>query len=362
MCKSTLSNKAIALLKELIKVPSVSREESAVADLLEQYMATESGLPVGRLGNNCWLVAPGYCASRPTLLLNAHCDTVKASASWTRNPFLPTEEGNRIYGLGSNDDGASLVSLLHVFLALQHTEQQYNLIFLASAEEEVSGKNGIEAVLPHLPKIDVAWVGEPTGMRVAIAEKGLVVLDGVAHGKAGHAARNEGVNALYIALEAIDKLRNYTFARQSETLGPIKVTVTNIQAGQGQHNVVPDTCTFVVDVRTTDAYTNQEVVQQLQQLVGPSVELTPRSTRLQPSGIEASHPLLKRIAACCPSAEYFGSPTLSDQALMPFASIKMGPGESSRSHTADEYIETDEIRSAIETYLHVLDGLDLTNE
>jgi len=360
MCNSALSDKAIDLLKEMIQTPSVSRDEKAVADLLEQYMHLESGLPVGRFENNCWLIAPGYCPSKPTLLLNAHCDTVKAAASWSYEPFMATEEGERIYGLGSNDDGASLVSLLHVFLQLKDTDQKYNLIFLASAEEEVSGKNGIEAALPHLPKIDVALVGEPTGMQLAIAEKGLVVLDGTAHGKSGHAARNEGVNALYVALEAIDRLRHYTFEKESATLGPVKITVTNIQAGQGQHNVVPDTCTFIVDVRTTDAYSNEEVVKLLQQVVGPDVELKPRSTRLQPSGISLEHPMVKRIVEQRPQVLLFGSPTLSDQALMSFPSLKMGPGDSARSHTADEYIEKEEIRSAIDIYLHVLDGLDFT--
>jgi len=358
--QTELSDRAIALLKELIQVPSVSRDETAVANLLEEYMHLASGLPVGRIGNNCWLIAPGYCPSRPTLLLNAHCDTVKPAVSWSYDPFKATVEGDCIYGLGANDDGASLVSLLHVFLALKDTPQAYNLIFLASAEEEVSGKNGIELALTQLPKIDVALVGEPTGMRLAIAEKGLVVLDGTAHGKSGHAARNEGVNALYVALEAIEKLRNYSFARESSSLGPIKVTVTNIQAGQGQHNVVPDVCTFIVDVRTTDAYTNQEVVAQLQQLVGPDVELKPRSTRLQPSGISLQHPLVRRIIEHRPDVELFGSPTLSDQALMSFPSLKMGPGESSRSHTANEFISVNEIRSAIAIYLHVLDGLDIT--
>lgn len=360
MCKTDLSQAAIALLKELIQVPSVSRDEAAVSALLEQYMATASGLPVGRHGNNLWLIAPGYCPSKPTLLLNAHIDTVKAAASWSYDPFKATQVGDCIYGLGSNDDGASLVSLLHVFLALKDTEQTYNLIFLASAEEEVSGKNGIEAALPQLPKIDVALVGEPTGMNLAIAEKGLVVLDGVAHGKSGHAARNEGINALYVAIDAIDKLRSYRFDNESPTLGPVKVTVTNIQAGQGQHNVVPDTCTFIVDVRTTDAYSNEAVVAQLQALVGPDVELKPRSTRLQPSGISTAHPLVKRIIEQRPEVTLFGSPTLSDQALMSFPSVKMGPGESARSHTADEYIRTEEIRSAIGVYLHLLDGLDIT--
>ncbi len=363
-----ISDAAIELLKRMIATPSVSRDEASVADLLEQYMRQESGLEVHRSGNNLWMVASGYDSARRTLLLNAHIDTVKAVDSWTFDPFSPTEKDGRIYGLGANDDGASLVSLLHVFLYLVQTQQtgNYNLVFLASAEEEVSGKNGISSVLPLLPKIDVALVGEPTGMdphkeggvKVAVAEKGLMVLDGIAHGKSGHAARNEGVNALYLALDAVNTLRNYRFERESATLGPIKVTTTNLQAGQGQHNVVPDTCTFIVDVRTTDVYSNQEVASMLQEAVAP-VELTPRSTRLQPSGIDQNHFLLKRILEVVPDATLFGSPTLSDQALMNFPSLKMGPGDSARSHTADEYIEKQEIREAISLYITILKNLYL---
>ncbi len=364
-----ISDAAIALLKRMIATPSVSRDEMAVADLLEQYMCQESGLEVHRSGNNLWMIAPGFDSARRTLLLNAHIDTVKAVDSWTYNPFQPTEVEDRIYGLGANDDGASLVSLLHTFLSIvicHLSSVNYNLIFLASAEEEVSGKNGISSVLPLLPKIDVALVGEPTGMnrnvaggvRVAVAEKGLMVLDGIAHGKSGHAARNEGENALYFALDAVDTLRNYRFEKESATLGPIKVTTTNMQAGQGQHNVIPDTCTFIVDVRTTDAYSNQEVVKMLQEAVAP-VELTPRSTRLQPSGIERNHPLLQSILEVVPEAVLFGSPTLSDQALMSFPSLKMGPGDSARSHTANEYIEKQEIRDAITLYTTILKNLSL---
>lgn len=368
----SISSAAIALLKRMIATPSVSRDESAVADLLEQYMKEVCPLEVHRSGNNLWLIAPGYSVERKTLLLNAHIDTVKPVASWTYDPFQPTEVGDRIYGLGANDDGASLVSLLHVFLALTGSMGSnlspltYNLVFLASAEEEVSGKNGISSVLPLLPKIDVALVGEPTGMnpavaggvKVAIAEKGLMVLDGVVHGKSGHAARNEGVNALYLALDAVQTLKNYHFDRESTSLGPIKVTTTNMQVGQGQHNVIPDTATFIVDVRTTDAYSNEEVAKMLQEAVAP-VELTPRSTRLQPSGIAADHPLLKRILEVVPDTVLFGSPTLSDQALLSCPSLKMGPGDSARSHTADEYIEKHEITAAIQLYTTILAFLNL---
>lgn len=364
-----ITARALDLLKQMIAIPSTSRDEQAVADFLEQYMREASGLDVHRHNHNLWLIDPDYDASRPTVLLNAHIDTVKPSASWQHDPFTPTLEvvdgQQRLYGLGSNDDGASVVSLFFTFLLLTGSlrlpaagesspsgRREVNFIFLASAEEEVSGRNGIESVLPLLPKVDVALVGEPTGMQPAIAEKGLVVLDGVAHGKSGHAARNEGVNALYIALDAIQRLRDFRFERESAMLGPVKVTVTGIQCGT-THNVIPDTCTFMVDCRTTDAYTNEEVVAMLNaQLSGLDCQLTPRSTRLQPSGIDLSHPLMQRILR--EGRQPFGSPTLSDQALMRFPSVKMGPGQSSRSHTADEYICPDEILEAIQLYYHLL--------
>jgi acetylornithine deacetylase len=361
----SISDAAISLLKQMIAIPSTSREEQAVADFLESYMRRESSVEVHRSGNNLWMVSKGYDAARRTLLINAHIDTVKPVPSWTYPPFEATEKGDRIYGLGANDDGASLVSLMHTFLALEQEPLPYNLVFLASCEEEVSGKYGIAAALPLLPHIDVALVGEPTGMnpsvpggvRVAIAEKGLMVMDGTAHGKSGHAARNEGINAIYLALEAIQKLRDYRFERVSDTLGPVKVTTTIIQGGTG-HNVIPDNCSFVTDVRTTDAYTNQEIVEQLQQLVAP-VELVPRSVRLQSSGIDANHPLLKAILSVAPDATLFGSPTLSDQALLSCPSLKMGPGDSARSHTADEFIEKQEIRDAISLYVRILKNLHL---
>lgn len=359
---------SVDLLKQMIAIPSTSRDEKAVADLIEGYLRQQDGIEVGRLGNNVWATRVNIeDKTLPTILLNSHCDTVKPVVTWTKDPFKPTEEivenasgklETRLYGLGSNDAGAPLVSLLHTFLMLKDTPQKYNLMFLASCEEEVSGKNGIESVLcntdaPINPAL--AIVGEPTGMNAAVAEKGLVVLDGVAHGKSGHAARNEGINAIYIALEAIQKLKNYRFEKESSTLGPVKITVSVINAGT-VHNVVPDECKFVVDVRTTDAYTNEEVVKTLQELVAP-VELAPRSTRLQPSGISETHPLVERIKMLGRST--FGSPTLSDQAMMHFPSIKIGPGDSARSHTADEYICLDEIREAIALYYSMLNGLEL---
>ena len=353
---SMLNERAVELLCRLIEVPRISREEKAAADLLQDYMQSELGLEVQRKGNNLWSMQPDFDPEKQTLLLNAHIDTVKPVAGWQRDPFKATREGNRIYGLGANDDGASLVSLLHVFAELAKPSPKggagrglYNLVFLASAEEEVSGKGGIESVLPLLPKIDVALVGEPTGMQPAIAEKGLMVLDVTAHGKAGHAARNEGDNAIYKALEDIEWFRDYKFEKVSPLLGPVKMTVTIVNAGT-QHNVVPDTCTFTVDVRSNECYTNHELFDEIVKNVKSEVKA--HSFRLGSSGIDENHPLVQRIVAL--GGKPFGSPTLSDQALMPFPSLKLGPGESSRSHSADEFVDFCEIEHAIETYLKLL--------
>ena len=353
---SMLNERAVELLCRLIEVPRISREEQAAADLLQDYMQDELGLEVKRMGNNLWSMQPNFDPEKQTLLLNAHIDTVKPVAGWQRDPFKATREGSRIYGLGANDDGASLVSLLHVFAELaKHSPKGgagrglYNLVFLASAEEEVSGKGGIESVLPLLPKIDVALVGEPTGMQPAIAEKGLMVLDVKAHGKAGHAARNEGENAIYKALEDIEWFRSYKFEKVSPLLGPVKMTVTIVNAGT-QHNVVPDTCTFTVDVRSNECYTNRELFDEISKNVKSEVKA--RSFRLGSSSIDVNHPLVQRIVAL--GGKPFGSPTLSDQALMPFPSFKLGPGESKRSHSADEFVDFCEIQHAIETYLALL--------
>ena len=345
MANEVITRKAVELLCRLIEVPRISREENAAADLLQAYMTGELGLEVKRMGNNLWSQQPNFDAAKQTLLLNAHIDTVKPVAGWQRDPFKATREGDRIYGLGSNDDGASLVSLLHVFAALKEENTKYNLVFLASAEEEVSGKGGIESVLPLLPKIDVALVGEPTGMQPAIAEKGLMVLDVTAHGKAGHAARDEGDNAIYRAIEDIEWFRNYKWEKVSPLLGPVKMSVTIINAGT-QHNVVPDTCTFTVDVRSNECYTNRELYNFICQQVKSEVKA--RSFRLGSSGIDVNHPLVQKIIEL--GGKPFGSPTLSDQALMPFPSLKMGPGESKRSHSADEFVDFCEIQQAIEFY------------
>jgi len=349
-----LTTEAITLLCKLIETPRTSRNETAAADILEQFMIQNSMAP-HRLGNNLWCIAPDYQPQRPTLLLNAHIDTVKPVSAWIHNPFKASLEGDTLYGLGSNDDGASLVSLLQVFRELKDTKQNYNLIFLASAEEEVSGQNGIESVLSQLPHIDVALVGEPTGMQPAVAEKGLMVLDVIARGKAGHAARKEGDNAIYHAIDDIQWFRSYQFPNQSELLGPVKMTVTQINAGT-QHNVIPDECSFVVDIRSNEYYSNHDIFNVISSFVKSEVKA--RSFRLNSSSISLEHPLVK--SAVQQGRPPFGSPTLSDQALMPFPSLKMGPGQSSRSHTADEYILTSEIREAIEVYWKTLNGLSMT--
>lgn len=344
---------AVSLLSELIAIESFSREEKNAADFLERYLE-ERGYVVSRSGNNIWLMSPGFDISRPTILLNSHIDTVKPVAGWVRNPFTPTIENGRLYGLGSNDAGASVVSLLYAFMHLSAQPQSYNLIFAATAEEEVSGKNGIESLLKDLPKIDFAIVGEPTEMNAAVAEKGLMVLDCIAYGKAGHAARNEGENAIYKALEDIQWFQNFEFEKVSSLLGAVKMSVTQINAGT-QHNVVPDKCNFVVDVRSNEMYSNDEILAMVKQHV--SCEVTARSTRLSSTATPLEHPVVKRAIEI--NRKIYGSPTLSDQALMPFASVKMGPGKSERSHTADEFILISEIEEAIELYIKILDGIRL---
>lgn len=341
---------ATALLMSLIETPSVSRNEDEAATLLERKME-EYGLEPQRTGNNVWAIGAGFSPQRPTLLLNAHTDTVKPVASWTRNPLQPTIEGNRLYGLGSNDCGGGLVSLLQAFRVITSRRQAYNTVFLASAEEEVSGADGIVRALPLIPRPDVAIVGEPTGMQPAVAEKGLMVLDITAHGKSGHAARREGINAIYKMADDIDRLRRLQFDRTSEFLGDTIVNVTCINAGT-QHNVVPDICTAVADVRTNEHYTNEEVYEIICSCLDS--EIKARSFRLSPSHIDKKHPLICRCVEM--GMQPFGSPTLSDQALMSFPSFKLGPGDSSRSHAADEYICISEIDEAIKTYIRLLDG------
>ena len=341
---------AVELLKKLIATPSVSRNEKDAADIMEQTIRSY-GFEPQREANNLWIIDPHYDESRPTLLLNAHIDTVKPVASWSRDPFSPDVEDGALYGLGSNDCGGGLCSLLQIFRMLTEKPQSYNLIYLASAEEEVSGKDGITRALPLLPHIDLAIVGEPTGMNPAVAEKGLMVLDVIAHGKSGHAARNEGVNAIYEALDDMRWIRDYKFEKVSEFLGPTKMTLTVVNAGT-QHNVIPDKCTMLVDIRTNEFYDNEEVYEFIRQHLKSEVKA--HSFRLKSSRIDPEHPLIRKCVAM--GMKPFGSPTLSDQALMHFPSFKLGPGESSRSHSANEFIRISEIRDAIAKYETLLDG------
>ena len=341
---------AVELLKKLIATPSVSRNEKDAADIMEQTIRSY-GFEPQREANNLWIIDPHYDESRPTLLLNAHIDTVKPVASWSRDPFSPDVEDGVLYGLGSNDCGGGLCSLLQIFRMLTEKPQSYNLVYLASAEEEVSGKDGITRALPLLPHIDLAIVGEPTGMNPAVAEKGLMVLDVIAHGKSGHAARNEGVNAIYEALDDMRWIRDYKFEKVSEFLGPTKMTLTVVNAGT-QHNVIPDKCTMLVDIRTNEFYDNEEVYEFIRQHLKSEVKA--HSFRLKSSRIDPEHPLIRKCVAM--GMKPFGSPTLSDQALMHFPSFKLGPGESSRSHSANEFIRISEIRDAIAKYETLLDG------
>jgi acetylornithine deacetylase len=348
-----LAEEAIALLVRLIRTPSLSREEADSAALIEEFF-TAHGVAAKRQQNNVWAVSQHFDASKPTILLNSHHDTVKAGAGWHYPPFGAVLEDDKLIGLGSNDAGASAVSLLATFLYFQDRPNAFNLICAITAEEEISGANGIRSVLPQFGKIDLGIVGEPTGMNLAIAEKGLIVLDAIAHGKTGHAARDEGENALYKALDDIQWLRQYQFPQVSPLLGPVKTTVTQITAGQ-QHNVVPDRCQFVVDVRTNELYQNQEIVDFIRAHM--QSEIVPRSTHLNSSRISENHPLVRRGVAM--GKQVYGSPTLSDQAVMPFETLKMGPGESSRSHTPDEYILLSEIRAGIRDYIELLSRLEL---
>lgn len=350
MTAQQYTGETVSLLSHLIATPSVSRDERRAADIMEEELV-RCGFTPNREANNVWAIGPCQREDRPTLLLNAHIDTVKPVASYTRNPYEPSLEDGTLYGLGSNDCGGGLVSLLQVFRELSASERcPYNLVYLASAEEEVSGKDGISRALPLLPHVDVAIVGEPTGMQPAVAEKGLMVVDITAHGKSGHAARNEGVNAIYEALDDLCWIRSHRFDRVSRFLGPTKMQATVVNAGT-QHNVVPDECKIVVDVRTNELYTNEEVFDIISSHC--KSECRARSFRLHSSRIDLNHPLVERCVAL--GLQPFGSPTLSDQALMPFASLKLGPGQSARSHSADEYIKVSEIEHAIGLYLRLLE-------
>ena len=378
MDKEQYISEAVSLLQQLISTPRVSRDETAAADIMEQWMKDRSLSP-RRIGNNLLLVCDDFDATRETIMLNAHIDTVKPVASYTRDPHTATIEGDTLYGIGSNDCGGGLVTLLQVYRIMSQRARKYNIVYLASCEEEVSGINGIRKVIHDGPAIlplpwdgsdcqgrctgadgegspgvsgrpgMVAIVGEPTGMQPAVAEKGLMVIDMVAHGKSGHAARNEGINAIYEALDDMMWIRSHQFEKVSDFLGPVRMTLTVVNAGT-QHNVIPDECRMIVDVRSNEHYTNEELFGEIRQHV--KSEMTARSYHLRSSHISLDHPLIQRCVAM--GMTPFGSPTLSDQALMPWPSFKLGPGDSSRSHSADEFIRISELRDALNKYLQLL--------
>lgn len=347
-----LFSDAITLLKNLISTPSLSREEDKTADIIQEFLH-ERSVPTGRKMNNVWSCNRYFDTAKPTLLLNSHHDTVKPNQDWTRNPFEPSIEDGILYGLGSNDAGGALVSLIATFLHFYEREDMpFNIIMAATAEEEIIGKNGVESILPELGTIHAAIVGEPTECALAVAEKGLMVLDCTAHGASGHAARNTGINAIDKALPDIQWFHSFAFPNISPLLGQIKMSVTVINAGT-QHNVIPDRCSFVVDVRTTDTHTHEEILAVIRTHVHCAVE--PRSVRLRPSAISLEHPIVR--AATTITIPTFASATLSDQSVMPFPSVKIGPGVSERSHTANEFIRLAEIEQGITTYIQLCEAL-----
>ena len=345
-----LTQDSTNLLRDLIRIPSFSKEENQTADTIERFLQ-QRGVRTFRKMNNVWAYNKFFDATKPTILLNSHHDTVKPNTGYTRNPFSPDITDGKLYGLGSNDAGGCLVSLIATFLHFYAQEElRYNFCIATTAEEEISGTNGLELVIPDLGPLDFAIVGEPTLMQLAVAERGLMVLDCTAHGKAGHAAREEGDNAIYKALKDIEWFTSYRFPKESDEFGAIKMSVTVIHAGS-QHNVVPATCEFVVDIRVTDAYRNEEVLDIIRQHV--SCEVKPRSVRLKPSSIPKEHPVVQ--AGLALGRTTYGSPTTSDQALLDIPSLKLGPGDSARSHMADEFIHLEEIGEGIGLYIHILD-------
>ena len=347
-----LYENAVALLRQMIQTPSFSKEEAGTAGLLAEFLQ-ERGVEVHRKKNNVWAFNRHYNPAKPTILLNSHHDTVKPNGAYTRDPFAATVEGDRLYGLGSNDAGASGVSLLAAFLHFyDQKDLKYNLCVAITAEEENSGHDGLECVIPELGPLEFAIVGEPTLMQLAIAERGLMVIDCTAHGKAGHAAREEGDNAIYKAMQDIEWFRTYRFPKVSDLFGAVKMSVTIISAGT-QHNVFPAECRFTVDIRVTDRYTNEEVLEIIKEHV--SCEVKARSTRLRPSSIRPDHPIVQ--AGLALGRTTYGSPTTSDQALLDIPSLKLGVGDSARSHSADEFVHLSEIREGIELYIKMLSAI-----
>jgi acetylornithine deacetylase len=346
-----LQSDVIELLKQLIATPSFSKEENDTAELICSFFE-KNKIPYSRIGNNVYAKNKHYDASKQSILLNSHHDTVKPNKGYTHDPFEAIEKDGKVFGLGSNDAGGCLVSLIATFLYFYNQEElNHNLVFAASAEEEISGVNGIELVLPYLGQIDFGVVGEPTKLEMAVAERGLMVIDCTANGRSGHAARNEGENALYKAIDDIEWIRNYRFEKVSDLLGESRMSVTVIDTENKQHNVVPSQCKFVIDVRVNELYTFDEILEALKNNLNS--QFKPRTTRMKSTSISLDHPLVK--AGLALGKGYYGSPTTSDKALMPFPTLKMGPGDSARSHTADEYIYIDEIRNGIETYIQLLD-------
>ncbi len=366
MQEEQLYEDALWLLQSLIRTPSLSREEQGTAALIRSYLE-ERGVAVHQQLNNIWALNKNYSAEKPTVVLNSHHDTVKPNPQYTRNPFEPIIEEGKLYGLGSNDAGGPLVALIATFLYFyEAADLPVNLVLAATAEEEISGINGVEALLKDpgfLAQTGAAalaaearfanWsaiVGEPTEMELAVAEKGLLVIDCTVTGKTGHAARQEGINALYKAVDAIQWFRNYQFPKQSDTLGPVHMNVTVLQTENKAHNVVPGTCQFTVDIRVTDAYTHEEILAVIEAAV--EAEIRPRSLRMRATAIADQHPLVQ--AGLALGRHTYGSPTCSDKALLPFPALKCGPGFSGRSHSADEYIYLQEIREGIAIYIALL--------
>lgn len=348
-----LFDKAVVLLKDLISTPSFSKEENDTAEIIMRFLA-ENGVEHKRVGNNIYAKNAHYDPARPSVLLNSHHDTVRPNKGYTMDPFTPIEKDGKLFGLGSNDAGGCLVSLMATFLYYYNrTDIDHNVVFAASAEEEISGVNGIELVLPYLGNIDFGIVGEPTKLEMAVAERGLMVIDCTAPGRSGHAARKEGENALYKAVDDINWIRNYQFEKVSDLLGESRMTVTIIETENKQHNVVPSQCKYVIDVRVNELYTFDEILEALR--LNLKSQFKPRTTRMKSTSIPLQHPLVQ--AGIKMGRGYYGSPTTSDKALMPFAALKMGPGDSARSHTPDEYIYLSEIREGIDTYIKLLEQI-----
>ncbi|MBC7889021.1 MAG: M20 family metallo-hydrolase [Ferruginibacter sp.] len=351
--EENLYENAVLLLKQLIATPSFSKEETNTAKIITSFFSSHQ-VACERLGNNIYAKNKYYDINKPSVLLNSHHDTVMPNKGYTKDPFAPIEKDGKLFGLGSNDAGGCLVALIAAFLHYYNRENtRYNIVFAASAEEEISGVNGIELVLPQLGNIDFGIVGEPTKLEMAVAERGLMVVDCIARGRAGHAARNEGDNALYRAMDDINWIRNYKFEKVSPLLGELHLTATVIETENKQHNVVPAQCTFVLDIRVNELYSFEEILDTLQTNLKSGFK--PRSTRMKSTFIPLDHPLVK--AGIYLGKGYYGSPTTSDKALMPFPTLKMGPGDSARSHTADEFIYLEEIKQGIETYIQLIDQI-----